>query len=223
MKVMTMRMMNWTSLGVMTASRATTAAWAVTAAPVWRSPAMMRWQSGKLESSQPLPCTSHPQAGSRKTVAPNQVLPETFRGSEGCVAAPWRCFGSSFGFTLLFLGCEGDLLCITMVSWSQLCHCSELTLLNPHVFGLPPRSCVRNVWDCGHQGGFLLQDQTFLQRLLLQKLLVKFQKGQHPGQTAGAFKPVQLALRLHRAHRLLSCWGTSTTPIPAKSSMASCR
>lgn len=138
------------------------------------------------------------------------------------MAALWGCFGSSFGFRLHFLGYVGDLLCIMMVSWPQLCPCSALTLPNAHSFGLPSLSCVRNVWDCGHQGGFLLQDQTFLQRLLLQKLLLEFQKGQHPGQTAGELKPFHLALRLHRARRFL-CWETSTTPIPAKSSMASCR
>lgn len=53
---------------------------------------------------------------------------------------------------------------------------------------LPSLSCVRDVWDCRHQGGFLLQDQTFLQRFLLQKLLLKLQEGQHPGQTAGESK-----------------------------------
>lgn len=53
---------------------------------------------------------------------------------------------------------------------------------------LPSLSCVRNVWDSGHQGGFLLQDQTLLQRFLLQKLLLKLQEGQHPGQTASESK-----------------------------------
>lgn len=53
---------------------------------------------------------------------------------------------------------------------------------------LPSLSCVRDVWDCRHQGGFLLQNQTFLQCLLLQKLLLKLQEGQHPRQTAGESK-----------------------------------
>lgn len=72
---MTMRRtMNWTSLGVMTASGATTAAWAATAAPVWMSLVTMRWQTGKLESFRPLLCTSCPQAGSQRTAALSQVL-----------------------------------------------------------------------------------------------------------------------------------------------------
>lgn len=58
--MMTRRMMNWTSLGVMTASGATTAAWAVTAAPVWMNLVTMRWQTGKLENFQSLLCTSRP-------------------------------------------------------------------------------------------------------------------------------------------------------------------
>lgn len=55
-------------------------------------------------------------------------------------------------------------------------------------FCLPSLSCVRDVWHCGNQGGFLLQDQTFLQCLLLQKLFLELQEGQHPGQAAGESK-----------------------------------
>lgn len=114
-KAMTMRrMMNWTSLGVMTASRATTAAWAVTAAPVWRSLVMMRWQTGKLESFRPLRCTSHPQAGSQKTVAPSQVrpvLPETRSGAakvRGCtLGVLWEQFWIQTAFSGL---CGGSAL-----------------------------------------------------------------------------------------------------------------
>lgn len=108
------------------------------------------------------------------------------------MAASWAGFGSSFGSRLHFLGYLGC-LCIRTVSCSQLCPCSERALPNVHIFCLPFLSCVRNVWDCGHQGGFLLQDQAFLQCLLLQKLLLKFQEGQHPGQTAGELKPFHLA------------------------------
>lgn len=60
---------------------------------------------------------------------------------------------------------------------------------------------MRDVWNCGNQGGFLLQDQTFLQRLLLQELLLKLQEGQHPGQTASESKPVLLP------------WGWSRIPL----------
>lgn len=70
---MTRRRMNWTSLGVVTASGATTVAWAAAAVPVWMTLVMKRWQSGKLESFRPLLHTRHPQAGSQRTVAPNQV------------------------------------------------------------------------------------------------------------------------------------------------------
>lgn len=73
-KVVMMRRMNWTSLGAVTASGATTVAWAAAAPPVWMTLVMKRWQSGKLESFQLLLHTSHPQAGSQRTVAPNQVL-----------------------------------------------------------------------------------------------------------------------------------------------------
>ena len=69
------RTMNWTSLRVMTASRATTAAWAAIAAPVWMSLVTMRLQNGKLESVRPLLCSRCPQAGSQRTAAPSQVLP----------------------------------------------------------------------------------------------------------------------------------------------------
>lgn len=67
--------MTWTSLEAMTASGATTAAWAVTAAPVWKNLVMMRWQIGNWEIFHSPLCTSHPRAGLQKTVALSQVVP----------------------------------------------------------------------------------------------------------------------------------------------------
>lgn len=53
------------------------------------------------------------------------------------------------------------------------------------VASLFPHSDVRDVWNGGRAGCFLLQNEALLQRVVFEELFLQFQKGQHPGETTG--------------------------------------
>lgn len=82
--------------------------------------------------------------------------------------------------------CNFRFLCSSLLlqscRWPQFAKCVldrvKMSLLFSH-------SHVRDVWDGGCAGCFLLQNKALLQRVVFEELLLQFQKGQHPGETAG--------------------------------------
>lgn len=66
--------------------------------------------------------------------------------------------------------------------WKEFAKCTSDCVKMSHLFS---HSYVRDVWNGGRAGCFLLQNEALLQRVVFKELFLQFQKGQHPGETTG--------------------------------------
>lgn len=78
--------------------------------------------------------------------------------------------------------------CPSLFFFLQSCQWKEFAKCAPDRVKMLPlfsHSYVRDVWNGGRAGCFLLQNEALLQRVVFEELFLQFQKGQHPGETTG--------------------------------------